>query len=119
MAAACEDTRVSSLILMRGWRTDARCVYIGMPGYAGMTTGHYGKPWACLRDPRGWEVAYREHLGKRIREDPDFVMDLADLHGKILICFCKGGRRGPDAPCHGDTLRRAVEWIWHGMYDRG
>jgi len=112
---AAGHTIVSSVMLMPNWAKDANNVYIGMPGYAGQTAGHYGKPWACLKDSRGWRAAYLDYLKRRMREDPDFVLDLADLHGKTLICFCRGNKRRDNDDCHGDALARAVEFVYHGI----
>lgn len=96
--------------------------YIGMPGRAataaGLTDdmiGPFGKPWACLDDPRGWQVAYREHLWSLIRSDADFALAVRDLHGKTLVCWCKGKNGNADQPCHGDILAAAVEWLFHGI----
>lgn len=95
-------------------------VYVGMPGRAarafGITdaiVGPFGKPWACLEDPRGWLIAYREYLYARIRDDADFALAVRDLHGKALICWCRA--KGADTTCHADTLAAAAEWLFHGM----
>lgn len=106
---------------------DPNVVYIGMPGKAaaanGITDDHigpFGKPWECLRDPRGWEIAYREYLWARIKADADFALAVRDLHGKTLVCWCKGREplvRGKDR-CHGDSLSAAAEWLFHGMQSR-
>lgn len=91
-------------------------VYIGMPGKAaaayGITDiGPFGKPWACLKDPRGWQTAYREYLYARIKTDADFALAVRDLHGKTLVCWCKS----KGANCHGDILSAAAEWLFHGI----
>jgi hypothetical protein len=108
-----EHTRVSSVMLHRFWRNDPNAVYIGMPGYAGQTEGPFGKPWECLRDPRGWRAAYAEYLDKRLENDPAFRARVTTLHGKTLICFCKGSKRGLDADCHGDYLAKRIEELTH------
>ena len=95
-------------------------VYVGMPGNAarayGLTddlVGPFGKPWACLKDPRGWQVAYREYLHDRIMADPDFALAVRDLHGKTLVCWCHA--KGPGTICHGDTLAAAANWLFEAM----
>lgn len=103
---------------------DPGLVYIGMPGRAAFAAGlpdeaigPFGKPWACLQDPRGWQVAYREYLWNRLKSDPDFALAVRDLHGKTLVCWCKGKRpeHGGDDHCHGDILSKAAEWLYHGI----
>jgi hypothetical protein len=47
---------------------------------------------------------YREYLWQRIEEGSVTVEQLAALHGKTLVCFCK-----PQA-CHGDVLAAAAAW---------
>jgi hypothetical protein len=92
-------------------------VYIGLPGYAGQETGYFGKPWACLKDPDGWQAGFLRYLTKRLDEDPVFAGAVAALHGHQLVCFCKHkrGGKGADQPCHGDALATVSEWLWHGM----
>lgn len=108
-------TDVQSVITRPNWKQDPYAVYIGMPGYAGQTTGYFGKPWACLRNPRGWRAAYREYAIKRVTTDPEFAVAVLGLHGKTLICFCKGSARGRDADCHGDLLKDMAERLFHGL----
>lgn len=96
-------------------------VYIGMPGKAARAFGIddrfglFGKPWWTLNDSRGWEVAYREYLFRRIRTDGDFALAVRDLHGKTLLCWCRA--KGAAVACHGDTLIAASEWLFHGIAD--
>lgn len=113
-------TRVTSVMLAPNWRSMADYVYVGMPcaytARAGMTDeeiGPFGKPWECLRDPRGWRAAYREYLWNRLARDIAFRERVAALHGKTLVCFCKGSKRGADADCHGDMLAHVAELIAH------
>lgn len=110
-----DHTRVTSVIVSPDWAQRPDHVYIGMPGYAGQTEGPFGKPWACLRDPRGWREAYREYLIRRVCSDAGFAQAVLGLHGKTLVCFCKGGRRGADADCHGDLLASVAERLFHGL----
>jgi Domain of unknown function (DUF4326) len=99
------------------WQTDGAHVYIGMPGYAAQTTGYFGKPWECLRDPRGWRVAYRDYLVHRIENDPVFAGAVLALHGYTLVCFCKHKHQGHGADqwCHGDLLATAAERLFHAL----
>lgn len=121
-------TRVSSVQLLgrrvdsvaRALRTEPTLVYIGMPGRAaraaGITddiVGPFGKPWACLSDPNGWRYAYAAYLKRRLADDPAFREAVRSLHGKTLICWCKGGKRGADPDCHGDLLAEFAERLFH------
>jgi hypothetical protein len=108
-------TRVRAVFNTPGWADDPAAVYVGMPGYAGQTEGFFGKPWSCLKDPRGWQHAFREYLVHRVQTDPVYAGAVMALHGKTLICFCKGGKRGPDAACHGDLLAMAAERLFHSF----
>lgn len=101
---------------------DASMVYIGMPGKATAAfhipdemIGPFGKPWECLKDPRGWETAYRVYLYDRIATDADFALAVRDLHGKTLLCWCAS--KPSATACHGQTLARAAEWLFHGIED--
>lgn len=47
---------------------------------------------------------YRQHLWKQVQEGVVALTDLAQLHGKDLVCFCAPKR------CHGDILEQAAEW---------
>ena len=107
-------------------------IYIGMPGNAARAygiadenVGPFGKPWACLKDPRGWQIAYSEYLYTRMKTDGDFALDVRDLHGQHLLCWCLAkAKRRPDFDmakfaCHGLILIHAVEWIYHEMTDGG
>jgi len=91
-------------------------VYIGMPGRAARAWGiadetvpGFGKPWECLRDPRGWATAYREYLWNRLQTDPAFREAVKALQGKTLLCWCKA--KGADVRCHGEILISAVAWL--------
>lgn len=97
-------------------RWTADMVYIGMPGRAARAFGitddavpGFGKPWACLRDPRGWQEAYRAYLWDRLNADPEFRASVKALAGKTLVCWCKA--KGPDTRCHGEILIRAIDWL--------
>ena len=100
-------------------------VYVGMPGPSARAYGlpddevlDFGKPWACLKDPRGWETAYREYLWNRMKTDADFALAVLGLHGKTLLCWCKAkaARNGHEEfHCHANSLAAAAEWIYHGI----
>ena len=100
-------------------RWPGTAVYVGMPGKAatayGITSsGEFGKPWSCLKDPRGWRYAFAAYLKRRLADDPIFRSRVASLHGQTLVCWCKGSKkRGADPDCHGDLLARYAEWLHH------
>ena len=48
---------------------------------------------------------FREDLWRRIRSGEVALQDLAELHGKTLLCHCR-----PRLACHGDVLARAARW---------
>lgn len=83
-------------------------VYIGRPG-------KWGNPFTHLRSDHSatWVVdsreeaidRYRCELRRRVREgEPGLVEALAELHGKVLGCWCH-----PKA-CHGWVLLDAAKW---------
>lgn len=43
---------------------------------------------------------YAEHMDNRIRQGTLTLQELAELHGKDLVCFCAPAR------CHGHYLKR-------------
>lgn len=111
-------TRITSVFRApKGWESDDRYVYIGMPGYAGQSEGFFGKPWKCLKHPEGWQVGFYEYAVRRVAFDPVYAGALVGLHGKILVCFCKHkkGGLGADQPCHGNLLAKASENLYHGL----
>lgn len=74
-------------------------VYIGRGG-------PWGNPFVVGKEhTRDEAVAkYRVYLWQRIEEQSVTIEQLARLHGKTLVCFCK-----PKA-CHGDVLVAAAAW---------
>lgn len=114
-------TTVSSVQLLgRPERWPADAVYIGMPGKTATAfgigpaeVGPFGKPWACLEDPNGWRYAYAAYLKRRLADDIAFREAVAHLHGKTLVCWCKGSKRGADPDCHGDLLAKFAEDLFH------
>lgn len=108
-------TSVTSVKLTPDWRVRPDHVYVGLPGYGGASEaeGIYGKPWSLVRDPRGWRVAYREYLIKRIQTEPEFRAAVMRLHGRTLVCWCKGKAGVADPDCHGDMLAAMAEYLFH------
>ena len=47
---------------------------------------------------------HEQHLWDQVKSGEITIQQLADLHGKNLICFCAPAR------CHGDTLVKAAAW---------
>lgn len=47
---------------------------------------------------------YEKQLEQRVANGEVTVQELADLHGKDLVCFCAPQR------CHGHTLEKAARW---------
>lgn len=96
---------------------DPGLVYIGMDGNAarayGLVPQGFGKPWACLDDPRGWQQAYRAYLWAQIRDNIEFSERVKALRTKTLVCWCKGKRpeHNGDDHCHGDILARAIAYL--------
>lgn len=120
----------------REWRHDPEFVYIGLPGYgdglpkAGHPTWQapFGKPWECLTEARRlfgddgivereglWRHTYRDYLVDKIENNPVFAGAVLALHGKTLVCWCKGKRGRDDAWCHGDLLAYAAERLYHNL----
>lgn len=99
-------------------RASAGMLYVGMPGKPATahgieTDGYFGKPWACLNDPRGWRFAYAAYLKGRLLRDPKFRSAVQSLHGLTLVCWCKQSSHGVDPDCHADLLARYAEWLHH------
>ena len=114
-------TSISAVqILGRPETWPAEAVYVGMPGKAArafgipdQAVGPFGKPWACLNDPRGWAHAYREYLYLRLVRDAAFREAVKALHGKTLVCWCAS--RPSAQTCHAQFLAKAVEWLNHDV----
>lgn len=86
-------------------------VYIGRPSVYGNPFSHIPSfyPDVTVVDTREESIArYREYFYERIKTDPIFKMQVHELKGKDLICFCA------PLPCHGDIildyLSRFEEW---------
>ena len=132
-------TKVVSGKGWKDWRSDDRYVYIGLPGYGDglKMTGEpswdgapFGKPWRLANAKKGspehlndaWRAKYWEYLVQRISVEPVFAGAVAALHGKNLVCWCKGKplrsekRFGyAEKFCHGDLLAECAERLYHGM----
>lgn len=88
-------------------------VYIGRPS-------KWGNPYSHLtsRTAAEFQVQTRAEAIERYKEwlqhhysiGTFSLQDLADLHGKVLGCWCK-----PKA-CHGDYLVKVAEWAHHKLY---
>ena len=93
------------------WPLDA--VYIGMPGAPSRAfgipdaEGVFGKPWACLSHPLGWETGYLRYLIKRLGDEA-FVAAVRGLHGKTLLCWCAAKA---SHACHGMILAEFAELL--------
>lgn len=68
----------------------------------------WGNPWVIGKDGSREEVIarFRTYLWQRINNDKTVMREIAALHGKDLVCFCK------PAPCHGDVLEKAAAWAY-------
>jgi len=108
------------------WRSDDRFVYIGLPGYGdGLAkTGKpswealFGKPWSLVPKDGvegSWRKPYRDFLVAKIENDPIFAGAVLALHGKTLVCWCKGKGNRLDTWCHGDMLAYAAERLFHNL----
>ena len=80
-------------------------VYIGRGSRWGNSYSHRDIAGTHKVGSRDEAVAkYRAELWNRIQLGVTTVEELAELHGKTLVCFC--------APlkCHGDVLASAAAW---------
>ena len=73
----------------KGWRKPEGAVNVTRPG-------KWGNPfrWDTFGERCLW--LFRRRLGRKIKEGD---LDLEELRGKDLVCWCKLG-----APCHADIL---------------
>ena len=94
-------------------RFEAFDVYIGRGSRWGNEYSHREGTKATVIVPTVEEAIakYRDDLWSKIKSGQITLSDLRSLDGKRLGCFCK------PAPCHGDVLKRAVEWA--RTYDGG
>lgn len=82
----------------------ADAVYIGRGS-------RWGNPFVIGKHGNRAQVIeqHRQALHKQIQSGELSLEDLASLHGKDLVCFCK------PQPCHGDTLERAAAWAMNQL----
>lgn len=106
-------TVVNIRSLPANWRQDERYVYIGRRGKG--LDGPFGNPFRLEASmDRGATIErYRKWLWQRLGENARFTEAVAGLAGKTLVCFCK------PAPCHGDVLASAAEYLTTRTKDRG
>jgi hypothetical protein len=103
-------TVVNVYHLEDGWQEDPQYVYIGRAGQG--EAGPWGNPYRLLPgNARGTTLErYRQWLLNRLYDEPDFREEVAGLHGKTLVCFCK------PQTCHGDILADAAD-VLHTLDD--
>jgi hypothetical protein len=71
----------------------------------------FANPFRVGRDAASSEEVlelYEAHLRRKLAEDPRLRLDLLDLDGKSLGCWC-----APD-PCHGHVLLRLIDEVVEG-----
>ena len=75
----------------------------------------WGNPYVLGKDgDRDTVIArYRAWLWDRIRSGEVSLGELAELHGRQLVCICK------PKPCHGDVLEAAADWAFKQLAARG
>lgn len=86
-------------------------VYIGRPSIWGNEYSHKDGTTAKYKVATVEEAveAYRTQLWCEIRMGRIGLGELAALHGKTLICWCK------PSPCHGDVLAAAAAWAYNEL----
>lgn len=64
----------------------------------------WGNPYTVQAYSRELCIAmYEQYIRQRLHQEPDLYLQLLELKGKTLGCFCK-----PKA-CHGDILIKLIE----------
>jgi len=76
----------------KGWRKPANTVNVCRPG-------KWGNPWRIGDDDVPDAQAAVDYYYRWIMFSRPKHLDLSELRGKDLMCFCKLGQ-----PCHGDIL---------------
>ena len=68
----------------------------------------WGNPFVIGKDGNRDDVCekHRAYLKRQITEGQISIEELAELHGKDLVCFCAPLR------CHGHTLEKAAAWAF-------
>ena len=77
----------------------AGAVYIGRGS-------KWGNPFVMGKDGNRDDVCdeYKSWLWHRVQKEEVTLQELADLHGKDLVCFCAPLR------CHGHELEKVAAW---------
>jgi len=85
-------------------------VYIGRPSLLGnqFKIGKDGTRQEVIRKYHGWLWEQIKWRGKVYRE-LERLAAIARQGDLTLICWCKERDRNVD--CHGDPLKRAIEWL--------
>ena len=85
-------------------------VYIGRPSLLGnpFKIGKDGTRQEVVRRYRGWLWEQIKQRGEVYRE-LERLAAIARQGDLTLICWCK--ERGRNVDCHGDQLKRAIEWL--------
>lgn len=80
-------------------------IYIGRPSLWGNPFSHLQGTLAQYQVPsRDAAIqAYETWIRERLQKEPGLQAELLNLHGKILICWCK------PLACHGDVLLKLIE----------
>jgi len=64
----------------------------------------WGNPYTVQEHGRELCIAmYEQYIRARLHQEPDLYLQLLELKGKRLGCFCK------PKPCHGDVLVRLIQ----------
>jgi hypothetical protein len=98
---------MTNVVNARDRATQPGDVYIGRGGPWGNKFSHKPSKFPDTVRVATVEEAiarYRESLWAKVKAGEITVEQLAALHGKTLVCWCKPG------PCHGDVLAAAAAW---------
>lgn len=76
-----------------------------------MRGSEFGNPYA-IGDRWGSRekviARYKAYLWRKMKDDPEFMKRVGELHGRRLCCCCD------PLPCHGHVLADAAEWVANG-----
>lgn len=74
----------------------------------------WGNPYVIGKHGNRDEVCdqHEEYLASQIDSGTVSLNDLAQLHGKNLVCFCTPAR------CHGHTLEHAAAWAYNQLKEK-
>lgn len=77
-----------------------------------MRPSKWGVPWRIARqkDKQVMKRLYRSWLHCQLASGEITVAELAELHGRDLLCCCAPG------PCHGEVLEEWAEWAWREIH---